>query len=81
MSDGSKDSAGGVPRESASESIRKAGSVAYQSLLAALVLGLLLAVTGVLAFFVYRGVLSPEPFLLLLGIFVGFCLGRLDALL
>ena len=81
MSDDHKNSAQGIPKGSASESIRKAGSVAYQSLLAALVLGLLLAVTSVLAFFVYRGVLSPEPFLLLLGIFVGFCLGRLDALL
>lgn len=81
MSGDSKDSARKVPNGTASESIRKAGSVAYQSLLGALVLGLLLAVTSVLAFFVYRGVLSPEPFLLLLGIFVGFSLGRLDALL
>lgn len=70
-----------IPKAEASESIRKAGTVAYQSLLAALVLGLLIVVTGALGFLVYRGVLDAGPFLLLLGILVGFSLGRVDAVL
>lgn len=69
------------PKAEASESIRKAGTVAYQSLLAAMVLGLLIVVCGALGFLVYRGMLDPGPFLLLVGILVGFSLGRLDAVL
>lgn len=84
MSDGPaepRDEPGHPPRAEHSESLRKAGTVAYQSLLAALVLGLLIVVTGALGFLVFRGVMDPGPFLLLLGILVGFSLGRLDALL
>ncbi len=34
-----------------------------------------------LGFLVHRGSVSPGPFLLLVGIVVGFLLGRLDAML
>lgn len=70
-----------IPKEEASESIRKAGTVAYQSLLAALVLGVLGVVTLGLGFLVFKGVMSAGPFLLLAGILVGFSLGRLDVML
>lgn len=70
-----------MPGFERSDSVRKAGTVAYQSILAGLVLGVLIAVTGALGFLVYRGVMEPGAFLLLTGILVGFCLGRLDAVL
>lgn len=81
MADESGSGSNRIDTSEASESIRRAGSAAYQSLLAALVLGLLIVVTGALGFLVYRGVMESGPFLLLLGILVGFSLGRLDAVL
>lgn len=69
------------PTGQGSDPIRKAGTLAYQSLIAALVLGLLIVVTVALGFLVYRDALDPGSFLLLVGILVGFSLGRLDAVL
>lgn len=76
-----REPSGAVPRPDASDSIRRAGTVAFQSALTALVLGVLLLVTVGLGFLVFRGRMDPGPFLLLVGIMVGFCLGRLDAIL
>lgn len=56
-------------------------TVAKRTVVTLFVLGILGTVTLGLAFLVYRGRISPGPFLLLVGIVVGFLLGRLDAAL
>jgi len=63
------------------EWVDSVGSAAWRAGLTAIAL-LVLAVTVVaLGFLVYQGRITPEPFLLLVGIVVGFLLGRVDAML
>lgn len=60
---------------------RDLGSAAWRSILVILItLVLAVAVAG-LGFLVYRQRITAEPFLLLVGIVIGFILGRLDAIL
>jgi hypothetical protein len=55
------------------------GSTAWRAGLAALALLVLMVTVAALGFLVYRERITPEPFLLLVGIIVGFLLGRVDA--
>lgn len=57
------------------------GTAAWQAGLTALALVVLVLTVAALGFLVYRGRITPEPFLLLTGIVVGFLLGRADAML
>lgn len=57
------------------------GSIARRTLVTILVVAVLSVTVLGLGFLVYRGSVSPGPFLLLVGIVVGFVLGRLDAVL
>jgi len=67
--------------ERANESIKSAGAVAWRSILTIVVVVGVVSATAVIGFLAYRERVTPEPFLLLLGIVVGFLPGRLDAVL
>jgi hypothetical protein len=56
------------------------GSTAWQTILGGVIVLVLGTAVAGLGFLVYSERLSAEPFLLLVGIIVGFLLGRLDGL-
>ena len=57
------------------------GSAAWRAAVSVVAIIVLAGTTAGLGFFVYNGRVSPEPLLLLVGIIVGFLLGRIDAML
>jgi len=67
-----------IPRGT-KKSIRQAGTVAGQGLFGLLVFAVILTVTGALGFLVLRGAIESGPFLLAVGILLGFFLGTLNA--
>lgn len=63
----------------AKESLRQAGTVAGQGLFGALVFGVIFLITGGLGFLVLQGAIDSGPFLLAVGILLGFFLGHVNA--
>lgn len=67
-----------IPPE-AKDSIRHVGAAAGQGLFGALVFAVIFTVTGGLGFLVYQGAIASGPFLLAVGILLGFFLGTINA--
>lgn len=61
------------------ETLRQAGSAAGQGLFGALIFAVIFTITGALGFLVYRGAIESGPFLLAVGILLGFFLGHVNA--
>lgn len=59
----------------------KVGPWAWRTGLGLLMVLVLIVATVGVGFFVYTERITPEPFLLLVGIIVGFLLGRIDTFL
>lgn len=67
-----------IPPE-AKERLRQAGTAAGQGLFGVLIFAVIFTITGALGFLVYRGAIESGPFLLAVGILLGFFLGHVNA--
>lgn len=69
------------PTDSDRSRFSEVGTAAWRSLMVIVITVVLVVTVAGLGFLVYTERITPEPFLLLVGIVVGFILGRLDAIL
>lgn len=78
MTENDAESTERIPPE-ARESIKQVGAAAGQGLFGVLIFAVIFTITGGLGFLVYQGAIESGPFLLVVGILLGFFLGHVNA--
>jgi F0F1-type ATP synthase assembly protein I len=67
--------------ETDSDTLQKYKSAARRSVVVLVIAAVLVVTVATLGFLTFHERITPEPFLLLVGILIGFVLGRLDVIL